>query len=87
MSHFLDGEGQRGLTFARRIWQWLFGARKPRLATCTCGQPLPGLTKYGFSFLAQNVGDYLLGQCSGCRTIFWDSAVPLPAWLKEDVLR
>jgi len=63
----------------------VFGRGRQKEPTCTCGHPLPDLKKYGFSFLSDKVGDYLLGQCRRCRTIFWDAAVPIPAWVKEDV--
>jgi hypothetical protein len=80
MSHFLKGEGQH-----RSILR-VFGASRPKEHACTCGQPLPGLKKYGFSCLSEKVGDYLMGQCPRCRTIFWDAAVPIPEWVKEGVL-
>jgi hypothetical protein len=86
MSRFLKGEGHRKAIFALRLWHWLLGLGRPKERTCTCGQPLPDLKKYGFSFLSEKVGDYLLGQCRRCRTIFWDTAVPLPAWVKEGVV-
>jgi hypothetical protein len=86
MSRFLDEEGKRWRIFGFRLWQRLFGRSKPKEHTCTCGQPLPSLKKYGFSFLSKKGGDYLLGQCRRCRTIFWDAAVPIPSWMKEGVL-
>jgi len=78
MSRFLIGEGQRQDDFGIGLWQWLFGRTKTSKHTCTCGQSLPDLKKYGFSFLSEKVDDYLLGQCRRCRTIFWDAALPLP---------
>jgi hypothetical protein len=68
-----------------RLWRWLFRASRPKEHTCTCGQPLPSLKKYGFFFLSKKGGDYLLGQCRRCRTIFWDAAVPLPACAQKGV--
>src|SRR5580693_7139879 len=70
MSEFLKGEGQRWGIFGFRLWQWLFGRSKSKERTCSCGQPLPSLKKYEFSFLSKRIGDYLLGQCRRCRTIF-----------------
>jgi len=85
LSRFLNGQGHRKGIFVLRLWHWLFGRRRPREHTCTCGQPLPGLKKYGFSFLSKKVNDYLLCQCRCCRTIFWDAAMPLPAWMEDGV--
>lgn len=85
MSHFVNGAGQRKGSFGSRLWQWFFGKRKPKVRTCTCGQPLPVLKKVGFTFLCKKVGDYLLGQCPRCRTMFWDEALPLPAWMEDGV--
>jgi hypothetical protein len=83
MSRFLNGE-ERGVS-VRRLWNWLFGWSRRKEHVCTCGQPLPDLKKYGFTFASQKVGDYLLGQCRRCRTMFWDEALPLPAWLGDGV--
>jgi hypothetical protein len=32
------------------------------------------------------VGDYLLGQCCRCRTMFWAEAVPIPVSAKDGVV-
>jgi hypothetical protein len=84
LSHFVAGGGQREGGFGMRLWRWLFGGRKPP-TTCTCGQPLPGLKHYGFIFRSEKVGDYLLGQCRRCRTVFWDEALPLARWAEDGV--
>jgi hypothetical protein len=39
---------------------------------CLCGQPLPCLARYAFTYNTGNEESYLLGQCSRCRTIFWE---------------
>jgi predicted RNA-binding Zn-ribbon protein involved in translation (DUF1610 family) len=85
LSHFVSGEGQRRDDIGLRLWHWLFGKRKPRVKTCTCGQRLPVLKKVGFTFLCRKAGDYLLGQCPRCRTMFWDEALLLPAWMEDSV--
>jgi hypothetical protein len=85
LSHFLNGEGQRKRSFGIRLWRWLFGKRNQK-NTCSCGQPLPDLKEYGFTVLSKKVGDYLLGQCSRCRTVFWDEALPLAAWMEKGVV-
>ena len=81
MSRFLKGENQA--YFVRRLWHWLFGRSRHKQQVCTCGQPLPDLKKYEFTFVSQKVADYHLAQCRQCRTIFWEAAVPLPAWMEE----
>jgi hypothetical protein len=78
LSHFRAGERQREGTFGVRVWRWLLGRRRRQLQSCTCGQPLPDLREYCFSCHAEKVGDYLLGQCSRCGTVFWDEAFPVP---------
>jgi hypothetical protein len=86
LSHLLTGEQRRQGNVGVRVWQWLRGrkGRKPR--TCTCGQPLPDLKRYGFTLRSKKVGDYLLGQCCRCGTVFWDETLPVPAWLEEGVV-
>jgi hypothetical protein len=51
---------------------WLLGAG--RAATCNCGQPLPLLERYTFTFASGREASYLLGQCRRCRTMFWEDA-------------
>jgi len=86
-SRFLNGEGHSKGTFVLRLWHWLCGRGRPEGYNCTCGHPLPDLKEYVFSSLSEKVAGYFLGQCCRCRTIFWDEAVPLPTWVKVDVLR
>jgi hypothetical protein len=85
LSHFVNRAGQREGTIGLRFWQWLFGKPKLKARACTCGQPLPHLKEVGFTFLSKKAGDYLLGQCPRCRTMFWDEALPLPAWMEDSV--
>jgi hypothetical protein len=62
-------DGLRGLL----PWKLFFGKNQPR-PTCSCGQPLPVLEKYAFTFRTHKVKNYLLGQCPRCRTVFWEEA-------------
>lgn len=87
MSHLLHEEGQRRSNLGVRFWMWLIGASRLKEHTCTCGQTLPDLKRYRFTILSKKVGDYLLGQCRHCRTVYWDRAMLRPAWLKERVVR
>lgn len=84
MSHFVNGNGQRTGNIFARLWQRFFGRGNSNAKTCTCGQPLPNLKRYAFSVLSITVGDYMLGQCSRCRTVFWDTTLLLPAWMEEN---
>jgi hypothetical protein len=53
---------------------WLFGGRQAHKPTCACGQPLPELEDYTFTFASDRQAHYLLGQCPICRTMFWEEA-------------
>lgn len=83
LSRLFNGEVQHNSNFFR-LWRWLFGRSRPKKYSCICGQPLHNLKYFAFNTVSQK-GDYLIGQCHRCRTIFWDATVPVPAWLKEDV--
>jgi hypothetical protein len=74
MSHFLAGDS--GL-FGSFSWLgfaggWFFGGRRPNEHTCTCGESLPFLERYAFTVAEDRGGDYRLGQCPRCRTMFWE---------------
>jgi hypothetical protein len=72
MSQFLREHAPRETTARRsRLWTWLWG-RKPPQRVCTCGEPLPRLERYPLADFAESEGDFLLGQCQRCRTIFWE---------------
>src|SRR5262249_3128658 len=71
LSHFLREHGVPPEPAGNRLWRWLLGRRRPE-RTCSCGEPLPVLGVYGTPGCPEGVGDYLLGQCRRCRTIFWE---------------
>jgi hypothetical protein len=50
------------------LFPWLRGS-KP---ACACGQPVPELESYTFTFVSGSKVEYFLAQCQRCRTIFWD---------------
>jgi hypothetical protein len=54
------------------LWKTFFGRKGPRPRRCTCGQELPRLEKYRFTFLTGSEVEYLLGQCGRCQAIYWD---------------
>jgi hypothetical protein len=69
-NHFLGGQGESGGGF--HPLRWLFGGSQPPETTCACGQPLPKMERYTFTFASEKKGHYLLGQCCQCRTMFWE---------------
>jgi hypothetical protein len=70
MSHFLGSEEASG-PGGGKFFAGLFGGRE---RTCSCRHKLPVLEKYTFTFLTGHEASYLLGQCPGCSTIFWEEA-------------
>jgi hypothetical protein len=42
--------------------------------TCSCGQPLPALIEALFELRDMQEYRCWLGQCRGCRTIYWGEA-------------
>jgi hypothetical protein len=58
--------------FSLRTWKALFGLWENGRRGCTCGQQLPVLEKYTFTLKCGRQEDYLLGQCSVCRAIYWE---------------
>jgi hypothetical protein len=72
MSHFLARHGEQSRILALEAWAWLFGRRRSSGKACACGQPLPTLERYIFTFESKTQTVYLLGQCRRCHTIFWE---------------
>jgi hypothetical protein len=77
MSHFTQNRRQRAGSAALHPWLWLFGSHTPNTG-CRCGQPLPILEDYTFTFASEKKAHYLLGQCHRCRTIFWEEGPVSP---------
>ena len=42
-------------------------------SACTCGELLPLLESYTFTFVTGKQAAYFLAQCDHCHTIFWDA--------------
>lgn len=57
-------------------WKAFFGQAGAGGSTCACGQPLPLIEKYTFTFLSGRQGHYYMGQCRRCHTIYWDEPAP-----------
>lgn len=47
--------------------------------TCFCGQSIPRLQKYVFTFESGREESYFIGQCDQCRTIFWEEGEGVPS--------
>jgi hypothetical protein len=74
VSHFIKSQGELGF----HPLLWLFGAHNTMETICKCGQPLPQMERYTFTFASKKEAHYLLGQCCRCRTMFWEEA-PVPS--------
>ena len=72
LSRFRKGQSARLEFFNPRTWKALLGMQESRNSTCTCGQELPLLERYTFTFRTGRQSSYLIGQCRRCRTIYWD---------------
>jgi hypothetical protein len=48
---------------------WIRGTGR---VTCTCGQRMPRLESYTFTFVTGAQEQYFLGQCVCCQSMFWD---------------
>jgi hypothetical protein len=55
-------------------WKLLFKVSNLPGKTCLCGRSLPLLERYSFTFRSERKADYFLGQCPGCRNIYWEEA-------------
>ncbi len=86
MNHVSKGAAERSSSFGTRLLRFLFRTGQSKKQVCVCGLPMPELKQYHLASHSENVGDYILGQCCGCRTIFWEEAVPLPAWMENGIL-
>jgi hypothetical protein len=69
-SHFLN-DGASGLPF----WNLFFTKGPSEKKICTCGEQLPVLENFAFTFSRGKVLSYNLGQCRKCRTIFWEEGL------------
>lgn len=57
---------------ANPIWGRLLGRVEEEDHACTCGQPLPELESFAFTFQNGESVEYDMGQCQRCRTVYWD---------------
>jgi len=73
MSRFLANQEGLQDIFRSPFWKLFLGARVGKRA-CTCGHDLPSLERYTFTFRTGRQASYLIGQCIGCRTVYWEEA-------------
>jgi hypothetical protein len=56
-------------------WKSALGGTPSRKAHgCSCGQDLPMMERFVFTYATGAQAIYLLGQCRRCHTIFWEEA-------------
>jgi hypothetical protein len=79
MSQFGAWHNEQPALFNLGAWEWFFRRRPPPDRLCLCGQPLPLLERFTFTFRSERRADYFLGQCGHCHTIFWDEARVTPS--------
>lgn len=81
LSHYLHrSAGWRELV-SRRWWQRTLASWWGREEkTCSCGQPLPKLERYTFTYVESEENTYQIGQCPRCYTVFWEEDQPAPSW-------
>jgi len=73
LSHFLNEPPTWRELFSLQGWKSILGiGRQQRARSCVCGQPLPCLARYAFTYNTGSEESYLLGQCGRCRTVFWE---------------
>lgn len=59
---------------ASPIWGRLLRRDEKAASVCSCGQPMPELDSYSFTFQTGEQVEYDLAQCPRCRTIYWEKA-------------
>jgi hypothetical protein len=72
MRHFLGARnGRKGLDLLRP-WKMFRESGAAMEMGCFCGEKPPVLTLHIFTLSSGKELSYYLGQCSRCRTIFWE---------------
>jgi hypothetical protein len=71
LRHFLGSQSERQSLWSR-LWNFFIGRTEPKRKTCTCGRLLPDMKRLALAHLFPQEGNYFLGQCPRCRTIFWE---------------
>jgi hypothetical protein len=74
MSHQLVGDASGWGLFHNPVRSLLGRGTAAVGQTCSCGRKLPALEKYTFTYLNGREASYMLAQCRGCRSVYWDEA-------------
>jgi hypothetical protein len=74
MSHVFRDQGEVGGVAGFHPLRWLFSSGQPPKTTCSCGQSLPLLRCFTFTFVSEKKAHFFLGQCCRCRTMYWEEA-------------
>jgi hypothetical protein len=72
LGHFLTRQGEPQGHVGLPFWNWFVPRSEPKKNACSCGEPLPILEWYTFTFVSGQLLFFRLGQCQRCRTIFWE---------------
>jgi hypothetical protein len=72
LSAFLKDRPGWWQQFRQHPWKSLWVRSRNTAEHCSCGQPLPPLEPVEFTFGVEKRTQYLLGQCPGCGTMFWE---------------
>jgi len=74
LNRVVDAPASEWAALRRQPWKLLVRLAVPGVRRCSCGQRLPGLDRYTFTFRTGREASYLLGQCASCRTVYWEEA-------------
>ncbi len=76
LSHFRTEQEGHWELLNPLTWKVALGGtgRARKACTCSCGQDLPVLERYVFTFSSGDQVSYLIGQCGRCHTLFWEDA-------------
>jgi hypothetical protein len=72
LSHLLAEQDKRQKALGLSLWKSFVSTTQLQRKICSCGEPLPCLEWYTFTFRSGQFTYCCLGQCVRCRTIFWD---------------
>ena len=72
--HVLAGRGVAAPRSKSRRWNDLLEAGDLAAMHCSCGRPLPTLTRYKFTLNDSDIVFYSFGQCPRCKTVYWHNS-------------
>jgi hypothetical protein len=74
LSQFFAEREKQQETQGHSLWRWIVRGGQASRNACSCGEPLPILEWYTFTFISGQLVYCSLAQCPRCRTIFWEDA-------------